>query len=122
MSRIKSKGSALERLFEGALRKTDLKYRKHVSSLPGKPDFVFTDKKVAVFIDSCFWHGCRYHGTFPKSNRCFWLKKISRNKTRDREVSLEYKKIGWSVIRVWEHKLDTISDRAFGGIINKVLK
>jgi DNA mismatch endonuclease (patch repair protein) len=120
MSRIKNKGSALERFFESELKKIGLRYRKHVSSLPGKPDFIFPDKKAAVFIDSCFWHGCRYHGTLPKSNRKFWKEKIARNKSRDKKVTGEYKKMGWSIMRIWEHKLKSSPSQTLKSIIDNL--
>ena len=73
--------------------------------LPGKPDFVFLRERVAVFVDGCFWHGCPRHGRVPKSNVSYWLKKMARNKTRDRLVNRLLKKLGWKVVRFWEHAL-----------------
>jgi len=71
----------------------------------GKPDFIFPKAKVAVFIDGCFWHSCPKHSNIPKNNRAFWQKKLEGNKKRDSYVTKELKKMGWSVIRVWEHEL-----------------
>jgi len=87
------------------LSRAKLRYKKHVSKLPGTPDVAFIGKKTVIFVDSCFWHGCRWHGTMPASNKKFWVKKISMNKERDRKTNREYKKMGWKVIRIWEHKL-----------------
>ncbi len=72
----------------------------------GKPDFVFRERKVAVFVDGCFWHGCRWHCRMPKSRRGFWESKISKNKNRDRVVKALLMQDGWLVIRIWEHALD----------------
>ena len=58
-----------------------------------------------IFIDSCFWHGCKKHGSIPATRKKFWTGKIERNKARDEEVSKYYKKLDWKVIRVWEHDL-----------------
>lgn len=75
------------------------------SKLPGKPDFVFSKLKTAVFVDGCFWHGCPKHGTQPKSNAAFWREKIAANKARDRRLNLTLRGRGWTVIRIWEHEL-----------------
>ena len=75
------------------------------SKLPGKPDFVFPRLRVAVFVDGCFWHGCPRHGTQPKTNAKFWLAKITGNKARDRQVNRRLHKLGWRVLRIWEHEL-----------------
>jgi len=83
-----------------------LRYKKNVSGLPGTPDIAFPDKKLVIFLDSCFWHGCRWHGSRPASNKKFWLKKIQDNKKRDRAVNLEYKRMGWKILRFWEHELN----------------
>jgi DNA mismatch endonuclease, patch repair protein len=77
--------------------------RNHV--LFGKPDFVFPQHKVAVFVDGCFWHGCPLHSNMPKNNREFWEKKLTGNKARDRLVSKTLRKLGWKVVRIWEHEL-----------------
>lgn len=117
MSRVKSKGSKIEKSLMRDLNKAKLRYKKHVSNLPGKPDMAFIDKKVVVFVDSCFWHGCRWHGTMPTSNKNFWIKKISGNKERDRKTNLEYKKMGWKAIRFWEHTLKNKSGEPISKII-----
>ena len=80
----------------------------------GKPDFIFPKKKVAVFVDGCFWHGCPEHSTSPKNNSEFWEKKLGANKKRDKLVNQELLKDGWVVIRIWEHELkdkDRVADR-----------
>jgi DNA mismatch endonuclease, patch repair protein len=73
--------------------------------LPGKPDFVFSRARVAVFVDGCFWHGCQWHCRLPKSRIDFWHPKIAKNKARDREVKRLLRRRGWKVIRIWEHAL-----------------
>ena len=79
--------------------------------LPGRPDFVFPARRLAVFVDGCFWHGCPRHGTMPKENRRFWQAKITRNQERDREVGAELRRLGWKVLRVWEHELTRRNER-----------
>jgi DNA mismatch endonuclease (patch repair protein) len=70
-----------------------------------KPDFVFRARKLAVFVDGCFWHGCPLHATQPKTNAAFWCKKISANRTRDRLVTRTLRARGWTVLRIWQHEL-----------------
>jgi len=70
-----------------------------------RPDFVFPELKVAVFVDGCFWHGCPKHVTWPKTRAAFWRKKILGNKARDRRVNRALRKRGWKVVRVWQHEL-----------------
>ena len=71
----------------------------------GSPDFVFPKSKLAVFVDGCFWHGCPRHFIQPRGNAAFWQKKIAGNRTRDRIVNRMLRRMGWRVLRVWEHEL-----------------
>jgi DNA mismatch endonuclease (patch repair protein) len=71
----------------------------------GKPDFVFRESRVAVFVDGCFWHGCPIHGTLPHSNSEFWQRKLARNRKRDCLVDRTLRKLGWTPLRVWQHEL-----------------
>ena len=66
-------------------------------------DIAFTKKKVAVFVDGCFWHSCPQHGTTPKSNQNYWLPKLKENVERDSRNNSMLEQDGWRVIRVWEH-------------------
>ncbi len=75
------------------------------SKIFGKPDFVLPSKKTAVFVDGCFWHGCKKCKTMPKQNRIFWSGKIARNIQRDKKVTRRLRIEGWTVIRIWEHQL-----------------
>jgi DNA mismatch endonuclease (patch repair protein) len=69
------------------------------------PDFVFPKKKIALFIDGCFWHGCPKHSVAPSKNAQFWKDKIGANMKRDRRQRRQLRKQGWCVIAVWEHCL-----------------
>ena len=111
MSRIKSKESKIEEQIGKLLRNQGVKYRKNVRSLFGNPDFAIKKNKIVVFVDSCFWHGCKKHGSYPKTNKIFWNKKISRNKERDLEVNKHYRKSGWKLVRVWEHEIKKNTDK-----------
>jgi DNA mismatch endonuclease (patch repair protein) len=70
------------------------------------PDFVFLRPHVAIFVDGCFWHSCPKHSNLPVNNRDFWEKKFMANKARDKLVNRLLRKIGWQVIRIWEHDLE----------------
>lgn len=107
MRRIKSKDTSIEILLRKELWKRGLRYRKNVKDVFGKPDIAFKGKKLAVFVDSEFWHG-KYllEGKYiPKTNTNFWVEKITRNIQRDKEVNEELKRKGWTVIRFWETEI-----------------
>ena len=103
MRRVKNKDSKIEITFRKALWKEGFRYRKNPTGYFGKPDLVLKKYKTVIFIDSCFWHGCKKHCKLPTTNIEFWAQKIERNKERDKEVNKHYKKRGWKVIRVWGH-------------------
>ena len=107
MGRIKSVNTGLEGRLETLLLQCDLKgYLRSPKHIIGKPDFVFARKRLALFLDSCFWHGCRWHLRMPKSNLRYWMKKIKGNMKRDSQQRRELRKGGWRVIRIWEHELN----------------
>lgn len=85
-----------------------LRYRVDFPPDPGSrrrhADIVFTKAKLAVFVDGCFWHGCPIHATLPVTNRSYWEPKLQRNKERDAETNEHLERLGWTVIRVWEHE------------------
>lgn len=90
------------------LHASGLRFRIDYSLQPGirtKADIVFTRRRVAVYIDGCFWHGCPQHATYPKTNTEHWLPKLARNIERDRKTDAALQACGWTVIRIWEHVL-----------------
>lgn len=105
MGRVRGKNTKLEQSVSKILWRKGFRFRKNVLSLFGKPDIAIKKYKVVVFIDSCFWHGCKNHFKLPKKNIDYWKKKIARNIERDDEVTLYYKNLDWTLIRVWEHEL-----------------
>ena len=108
MSRIRSHGNKdTELRLTGIFRANGISgWRRH-QPVFGKPDFVFSKLRLAVFVDGCFWHGCPNHSTKPKCNRVFWEKKLTANKERDRLVNRTLRRKGWKVVRIWEHELTT---------------
>jgi DNA mismatch endonuclease (patch repair protein) len=106
MSRIRSSGSKAEVSLGKAMWNLGLRYRKQYKKLKGRPDYVFVSAKVAVFCDGDFWHGRDFverlrKGRF-KSNKDYWVSKITRNMQRDKEVTQNLIKQGWDVLRFWE--------------------
>lgn len=74
-------------------------------SVKGHPDFVFLRKRIAIFVDGCFWHGHNCRNTHPKNNELFWLNKIRHNIEHDKMITEIFAKRGWVVIRIWECEL-----------------
>ena len=70
-----------------------------------RPDFIFATRRLAVFVDGCFWHGCPRHGTRPHGHAAFWREKFRRNQARDRRDTRRLRRAGWRVLRLWEHEL-----------------
>jgi DNA mismatch endonuclease (patch repair protein) len=66
-------------------------------------DIAFPRGKLAVFVDGCFWHGCPEHGRVPGSNHTWWTEKIRRNCQRDANTAAHLERLGWQVLRIWEH-------------------
>lgn len=123
MSRIRSSGNketelALIKLFR---QNKIAGWRRHYP-LFGKPDFVFPNQRLAVFVDGCFWHGCPKHSNMPRNNRAFWKRKLDSNKARDRKVNRMLRQKGWRVIRIWEHDLAKHPQRSLQRIINYDIK
>ena len=107
MSKIPGKGNkSTELLLAKIMRKHRVTGWRRNQLVFGKPDFVFRNQKVAIFVDGCFWHCCPEHSNIPKNNREFWKKKLSGNKKRDKLVTKTLKEKGWKVLRIWEHELN----------------
>lgn len=74
-------------------------------NVKGHPDFVFLDKRIAIFVDGCFWHGHDCRNTRPAENAEYWKKKRTRNIEHDKAITNLFERRGWSVIRIWECEL-----------------
>ncbi len=108
MAKVKSKANkSTEMKMVKIFRDQGLKGWRRNSTLPGKPDFVYPAYKIAIFVDGCFWHACPKHCRMPNTNQEYWIKKIDRNKTRDKTVLKMLKEKGWKTIRIWEHEINT---------------
>lgn len=105
MKNIKSKDTKIELILRKALWTNGIRYRKNYSQLPGKPDIAITKYKIAIFCDGEFFHG--YDWTNQKkrlrnSNSSeYWIKKISRNISRDNYIDKQLFALGWTVVHFW---------------------
>jgi DNA mismatch endonuclease (patch repair protein) len=108
MSANKAKNTKPEMLLRSALWKAGLRgYRVHNKNLPGRPDISFTTKKIALFVNGCFWHRCPYCSySLPKHNSNFWKDKFDKNIARDKRKVKELEDNGWRVITIWECKVN----------------
>lgn len=108
MSSIKGSNTRPELLVRRGLWSSGIRYRVNDTSVFGVPDISIKGRKVAIFVDGCFWHGCPYHYRTPSTRPLFWAAKLRANKTRREEVRLRLVSEGWLVLEVWEH--DVLSD------------
>jgi DNA mismatch endonuclease (patch repair protein) len=78
-------------------------YRIVTPSQSCRVDIAFVKRRLAVFVDGCFWHGCPAHGRVPRTNDAYWRPKLQRNVERDRANDAALRAAGWTVVRLWEH-------------------
>lgn len=104
MSAIKGKNTKPELYLRKALWQCGIKgYRLHLKGVPGKPDVAFPGKKIAIFVNGCFWHRCPYCApSSPKTHTEFWKLKFTRNQERDKQKTAALEAMGWQVITIWE--------------------
>jgi DNA mismatch endonuclease (patch repair protein) len=106
MSRIRSRGnSSTELKLIQLMRRAGISGWRRKSKLCGRPDFVFPRYHIAVFVDGCYWHGCRKCALGAKTNTEYWKPKIAANMKRDRDNTRRLREDGWNVLRIWEHDL-----------------
>lgn len=121
MSRIRGRNTAPERRLRQALWAQGHRYRLHTRTPVGSPDVVFKQRKVAVFVDGCFWHGCPTHYVRPRSNVQLWQTKLLANVARDRRQSLELERLGWRVVRLWEHDIGERLQSSVAAVVTALL-
>ena len=113
MSANRGRNTNPELIFKRLLRRFKLSGYRSYLNVPGRPDLAFPKKKLAVFINGCFWHRCPYcNYPLPKSNRKFWSTKFKRNVLRDERKTKELKRLKWKVIVVWECKIKNDPNKA----------
>lgn len=108
MQANRRRDTAPELALRSALHRAGFRYRCDFRiDLPGgrvRPDIVFTRRRVAVFVDGCFWHCCPEHGSKPSVNQSYWSPKLARNMERDARNTAWLTEAGWTVVRIWEHE------------------
>ena len=119
MSRIKGKNTGPEKIVASFFKQNRIKIRTQVKNLPGRPDFVFLDKKIVVFVEGDFWHGWRFN-LWKHKLSTKWREKISLNRKRDIRNFRKLRSTGWKVIRIWEHQLEQNSQFVFKKILIKI--
>jgi DNA mismatch endonuclease (patch repair protein) len=116
----RGRDTAPELAVRRAVHALGLRYRVSSRPVPGlrrTADLVFTKRRVAVFIDGCFWHGCTEHHTVAKTNARFWADKVAGNKKRDAETTWLLGEAGWTVLRFWEHEPPETVARAIAAAV-----
>lgn len=120
MAAIRSRGNkSTEQKFLKILKDDKIfGWKCHENKLPGNPDFVFIKSRLLIFLDGCFWHGCKKHFSLPASNRLFWKKKIEENIERDKKNRARLRRKNWKVLRIWEHEIKNNPQ----GVVRKIKK
>ena len=124
MAANRRRDTGIERAVRSRLHAEGLRFRVDFPVRPGgaarpiRPDVVFPKRRIAVFIDGCFWHGCPQHGTLPATtNADYWASKIEENRTRDARHDAELRASGWTVVRAWEHEDAALVARRVASLI-----
>ena len=115
MSRIRGKNTGPERTLAAAMAEEGWEWEPHARDLPGRPDFVFREAGVVVFVDGDFWHGWRFPQWRDKLSE-EWEAKIEANRRRDARNHRALRRKGWKVVRVWEHQVKRDIRQAVGRI------
>ncbi|WP_186214095.1 very short patch repair endonuclease [Burkholderia gladioli] len=107
MAKVRQKATGAEVALRRELYRIGLRYRVDCAVLK-KPrrvaDIAFPGRRIAIFVDGCFWHGCPEHATWPKRNAEFWRQKIEANQRRDADTNERLRSLGWTVLRFWSHE------------------
>jgi DNA mismatch endonuclease (patch repair protein) len=106
MSRIRGKDTGPERAVGAIVAGLGLDAEYHARDLPGRPDLVLRECRVAIFVDGDFWHGWRFPAWRNKLSEK-WELKIAANRRRDALNHARLRRSGWIVVRIWEHQLDS---------------
>ena len=112
MKRVRRDDTALELELRRALWARGVRYRVRPKGVEGRPDIGVKGRRVAVFIDGCFWHGCPTCKDYPRSNRKFWEAKFRYNRARRKQVRQVLERTGWRVVEAWEHDIRRDLDSA----------
>ncbi|WP_175983514.1 very short patch repair endonuclease [Burkholderia vietnamiensis] len=120
MAKVRQKGTDAEVALRREMYRIGLRYRVNYEVLK-KPrrvaDIAFPGRKIAIFVDGCFWHGCPEHATWPKRNTELWRQKIETNRLRDADTNERLRSIGWTVLRFWSHESPDDSARVVADMV-----
>ena len=116
MARIRGSNTGPERRVSDSLLKAGLKFEQHSPDLPGRPDFVFREARLAIFVEGSFWHGFRFPLWKHKLSEK-WQLKIEATRERDRRNFRRLQHAGWRVIRIWEHQIENNAARCVERVI-----
>ena len=106
MSLVHSSNTKPELVIKRAIKGRGFNYQPKVK---GKPDFINRRTKIVIYVNGCFWHGCKKCHKIPKTNRAYWANKIKSNTIRDKQNRRYFLGIGYNVINIWEHELKNSS-------------
>jgi DNA mismatch endonuclease (patch repair protein) len=104
MAKIRGRDTGPERIVAGLLTDAGLTFEGHARDLPGRPDFVLRDRRVAILVEGDFWHGWRFPEWRDKLSPA-WEAKIEANRQRDQRNIRRLRRLGWAVVRLWEHQV-----------------
>lgn len=107
MSRIRGTRTTPELILRTSLWRLGLRMGLNRATPHGRADLVSVSRRLSVFVDGCFWHGCPDHYVRPRSRCRFWAEKLRSNVERDRRQTLALEGLGWKVVRVWEHDVES---------------
>ena len=106
MRRVRSRDTGPEMIVRRLIHSMGFRYRLHARHLPGTPDLVFANRRKAIFVHGCFWHGHSCEGgELPASNSRYWQEKQKRNVFRDRRNMRALSRSGWRTLVIWECEL-----------------
>lgn len=107
MRRVRGKDTAPELAVRSMVHRMGLRFSAHRADMPGNPDLVFPSRGKVVFVHGCFWHGhgCRSGMNRPSSNKDYWIPKLEHNQKRDERNRRVLRRLGWSVLTIWECEL-----------------
>jgi DNA mismatch endonuclease (patch repair protein) len=120
MACIKSKNTGPELVLRKLLSQSKVSDYKLHYKIFGRPDLAFPKKRLAVFIDGCFWHKCPLCFVKPTSRIEFWKEKIRNNIKRDKQVNKFLKKNDWKFLRIWEHELKKNPEKTCQKIVKQL--
>jgi DNA mismatch endonuclease (patch repair protein) len=121
MSSVKSRDNPMERRVRSSLHRRGLRFRTHVRALPGRPDIVLSRFQVAIFVDGDFWHGFNFPRWRDKLSPS-WREKIAMNRRRDAKNFRRLRRSDWTVVRLWEHQLESDFERCIERVVDVVAR